>query len=228
MSSEHGAVELRILLAGWGVSALTPVALRIYTVLRYRSRIVPPPVAPCTPIAIVFGAEVLPTGLPSAALHDRVATAVELYRLGKVRQLLLSGENRGPQYDEPGAMWRTAVALGVPADALALDGAGLRTHDTCYRAAAVYGVRRAALVTQRFHLPRALLLCEALGIEAVGVAAGRARFSRRHVVYWHAREVAATAVAWLDATVIRLRRRRTERAGQDAARSIAPLPWYQG
>jgi SanA protein len=104
-------------------------------------------------------------------LAERIDRAVELYRIGKVEKLLVSGDNSIPAHDEAKAMRRYAILQGVPADAVVRDFAGFSTYDSCYRAKEVFGVRRAVLVTQGFHLPRALFIANSLGMEANGVAA---------------------------------------------------------
>ncbi len=91
-------------------------------------------------VAIVFGAQVLPGGRLSNALAYRVDAAIALYRAGKVEQLLMTGDNRSPEYDEPTAMRDYALARGVPLAAIVLDTLGLRTYDSCYRAHSVFGV----------------------------------------------------------------------------------------
>ena len=100
--------------------------------------------APEMPVAIVFGAGIRADGpVLSPMLADRMDTAIDLYNAGKVRKLLVSGDNRFVDYDEPGRMYDYAVARGVlPADVVR-DYAGRRTYDTCYRAKAVFGVERA-------------------------------------------------------------------------------------
>ena len=117
--------------------------------------------------AIVFGAGVR-GGQPTPVLYDRVATAVMLYKAGAVDLLLMSGDNRTPYYDEPAVMRRTAIRLGVPASAILLDPAGYSTYDTCRRAGEVFNLREVVLVTQRYHLDRAIFTCQALGLDAVG------------------------------------------------------------
>ena len=94
---------------------------------------------------------------------------------GKVEKLLLSGDNRTLDYNEPGAMRAYAISLGVPAEDIVLDYAGRRTYDTCFRAKAIFGVDQVLLVTQMFHLPRALYTCRALGIEAEGIPADQVK-----------------------------------------------------
>ena len=140
-------------------------------------------------VAIVFGAEVKKDGTPSVVLRDRVETAVELYKLGKVQKLLMSGDNRFVDYNEPESMRRYAQALGVPDSDVVLDHAGRLTYDTCYRAKEIFGVNSAVLVTQRFHLPRALFLCNAFGINATGVEAENYYYLKRLRLFWDVREL---------------------------------------
>lgn len=158
-------------------------------------------VAPAERVAVVFGAGLQRDGRPSPVLYDRVATAAELFRAGKVSKLLLSGDNRFLNYNEPQAMFNAARELGVPPDALVLDYAGRSTYDTCYRAHTIFGLNRALLVTQAFHLPRALYLCDALGMQTVGVVADRRDYQQRSELYWNIREIFATAAAWWDINI---------------------------
>jgi SanA protein len=130
-----------------------------------------------------------------------VETAANLYASGKVEKILMSGDNRFDNYNEPEAMQQYALSLGVPAEAIALDYAGRRTYDTCYRAKAIFGVESALLVTQKFHLPRALFLCNTLGLEAAGVEANRFHYRNRSLLIWNIREHFATVGAFLDVYV---------------------------
>jgi SanA protein len=166
---------------------------------RYAARIFAPDAVQPERIAIVFGARVYSSGRLSGMLRDRVDTAVELYRTGKVSKLLVSGDNQFADYNEPGAMMAYAIAQGVPAADIQPDYAGRRTYDTCYRAQAIFQVERAILVTQRFHLPRALFLCEQLGLEVVGVAADRRQYDPRAIAFSETREIPALVAALFDA-----------------------------
>ncbi len=152
--------------------------------------------APSRPVAIVFGAA-------GDILTDRVTTGVELYNAGKAQKLLMTGDNSRDDYNEPEAMREQAIAEGVPASAIVCDYAGFRTYDSLYRAHAIFGVTSALLVTQRYHLPRALYIAHHLGIEAVGVDAAK----RRYAGQWSfdLREIAAVEVAWVQATLTRPR-----------------------
>lgn len=156
-----------------------------------------------SPVAIVFGAGLLRDGSPTPVLRDRVETAAELYFAGKVQKLLMSGDNRFVEYNEPAAMRAYALELGVPDDAIVLDYAGRRTYDTCYRAKEIFGVDQALLVTQRFHLPRALVICNGLGIEGQGVSADRRAYRRSSLGIWNLRELPATLVAFIDTFITR-------------------------
>lgn len=154
---------------------------------------------PARPIAIVFGAGVSPTGRPSPVLAARVESAFDLYQAGKVRKLLLTGDNRFLWYNEPGAMADYLAERGVPRSDLVLDYAGRRTYDSCYRARHIFGVEQAILVTQNYHLDRALFTCNGLGIEAIGLASNR---TGANWFYW-LRELPAVAMAWWDVYIRR-------------------------
>jgi vancomycin permeability regulator SanA len=153
---------------------------------------------PAEPIAIVFGAGYSTDGL-SLVLEDRVRTAADLYRAGRVRKLLMTGDNSRLSYNEPEAMRRRAIALGVPGADIVLDYAGFRTYDSLYRAHDIFGVRRALLVTQSYHLPRALYTARHLGIDAVGVAAEKRRYADQPG--WDRRELLSICNAWLQTNI---------------------------
>lgn len=165
---------------------------------RYESAILPPDEVRSERVAIVFGARVYSSGRLSAMLSDRVDTAVDLYLAGKVEKLLVSGDNQYANYDEPSAMMAHAIARGVPAADIQPDYGGRRTYDTCYRTKAIFQVESAILVTQRFHLPRALFLCDQLGIDVVGVAADRRTYDPRSIAYSENREIPALFAALID------------------------------
>jgi SanA protein len=158
---------------------------------------------PTTPAAIVFGAGLWRDGTPTTVLRDRIATAAELYFAGKVQKILMSGDNRYLDYNEPGAMREFALSMGVPEEAIVLDYAGRRTYDTCYRAKAIFGLDKAILVTQGFHLPRALYTCNALGLKAIGVPSDKHDYTKRSLVYWNIRELPATLAVLLEVHLLR-------------------------
>lgn len=176
---------------------------RLITTIYSWTRIYTPESAPTEKVAIVFGAGLTRDGYPTAILRDRVETAAQLYFAGKVQKLLMSGDNSYVNYNEPRAMHDYAVSLGVPESAIVLDYAGRRTYDTCYRAKAIFGVDSAILVTQGFHLPRALFLCNALGLQAAGVEANNMTYRRSSLAVWNIREQFATVGALWDVYIER-------------------------
>jgi SanA protein len=174
----------------------------IYIRLKSQSRIYRSTAdSPSAPVAIVFGAGLYHDGTPLPVLADRVAAAADLYKAGKVGKLLLSGDNRFPEHNEPEAMRRYAISLGVPEADLVLDFAGRRTYDSCYRARFVFNIKKAILVSQEFHLARAVYLCDQLGIESAGVAADRREYQTSSLIQWNLREWAACSFAILETQI---------------------------
>ncbi len=152
--------------------------------------------------ALVLGAG-LYGGRPTPMLASRLDIAAELYRAGKVRALLLSGDNSRAGYDEPSAMRDHLLALGVPEAVMVLDYAGFDTWDSCVRARQVFGARRLTVVTQVFHLPRAVTLCRTAGLEAFGVGDDSTTRWAATTHAYAARELLATGKAFADALVLR-------------------------
>ena len=190
------------ILAAVTLCALAPLALRGWVRQRQKQHIYrTAPDVPVMPVGIVFGAGYWPSGRLSDALADRMQTAIELYQAGQVNKLLLTGDNRFLDYNEPAVMAEYALARGIPAEDLVLDYAGRRTYDSCYRAGTIFGVERATLVTQEFHLPRALYTCERLGLDVVGVVADRHTY--RQAPWFSLRELLALVRAWLDLNFFR-------------------------
>ena len=171
---------------------------RLITLIYSVNRIYQKTNAPSKRLAIVFGAGLKRDGTPTTILRDRVETSASLYFDHKVENSLMSGAYRFEYYNEPEAMKQYAVSLGVPEDVIVLDYAGRRTYDTCYRAKAIFGAKEALLITQKFHLPRALFLCNGLGLEADGVEANNHHYWRGYLIIWNIREQMATFGAFLD------------------------------
>ena len=159
---------------------------------RYRSLDEVPP----RHTAIVLGASVHRKGKPSDMLRDRLDTALELYRAGKVRKLLLTGDHGGRGYDEVSVMRKHVLAQGARPEDVFTDHAGFTTYESMTRARAIFGVESAIVVTQAFHLPRAVYLARGLGIPAVGVEADRHRY--RSSLQLGVREAFARVKAFLD------------------------------
>ncbi|WP_329387958.1 SanA/YdcF family protein [Streptomyces sp. NBC_01716] len=151
---------------------------------------------PAHDVAVVFGAG-LRGDAPAPYLAHRLDTAVELYESGKVKVVLVTGDNSREEYDEPDAMRTYLTARGVPDGRIVSDYAGFDTWDSCVRAKKIFGVERAVLVTQGFHVRRAVALCRAAGVDSYGVGV-----AERHNVTWYyggVRELAAAGKAALDA-----------------------------
>ena len=120
---------------------------------------------------LVLGAGLRPNGEPSDMLADRLKTAVALYEAGAAPCILMSGDHSREDYDEVGAMMEYAENAGVPAEAIAPDYAGFSTYESIYRARDIYSAKKIVIVTQEYHLYRALYIAGALGVDAVGVSA---------------------------------------------------------
>jgi len=149
------------------------------------------------PVAIVFGA-----GIGTPILTDRVSTAVSLYKGGKISKILMTGDNGHLNYDEPYAMKSLAVAAGVPKKDVVCDYAGFRTYDSLYRARDIFDIRNAILVTQGFHLPRAIFIAKNLGLSVIGINAALRSYGLEQYLY-ELREILASEYAWLDVTTQR-------------------------
>jgi SanA protein len=186
---------IKIVIYAIATMGLLLLISRLITAIYARSHIFSIEGVEPAPAAVVFGAGLWWDGSPTPVLKDRVRTAAELYFAGKVEKILMSGDNRFVDYNEPGAMRAYALELGVPDEDIVLDYAGRRTYDTCYRASYIFGLNQIILVTQKFHLPRAIYTCNNLDVEASGVPAEGHYFLKRTRVYWQIRESFATLVA---------------------------------
>ena len=144
---------------------------------------------------LVLGARVYEDGTVSPVLEDRRWI---LYRDGKAPRILVSGDHHTASYDEPNAMRRWLEARGVPPEHVFMDHAGLDTYSSMARARDVFQARRVLVVTQAFHLPRALYIARALGLSAEGAPADRRMYPG--MAYQHVREVASRTRAFVDVT----------------------------
>lgn len=145
---------------------------------------------------VVLGAGIRPDGTPSTYLRRRLDAAAALYARGVADTVVLSGDGQdrpdGTPYDEPASMREWILAAGVPDDALVLDGEGFDTTATCRRAHDVFGVTSAVVVTQDYHLRRALYSCERAGLDATGVGVSAASVKPAQAAWWHTREIPAS------------------------------------
>ena len=136
---------------------------------------------PPAPVALVLGAQVYPDGTPSPFLAARLDLAKQLLDAGKVQVLLVSGDNTAPEYNEPEAMRDYLIKAGASAEKVIADYAGFDTYDSCVRAKRIFGVSKLIMVSQTYHLPRAVATCRALGVDAAGVGDDT---SRQYAAAW--------------------------------------------
>lgn len=152
---------------------------------------------PARETGLVLGASrMLSDGRPNLHFESRMDATAALYRAGKIKRVIVSGDNGRRTYDEPSMMKESLVARGVPASAIICDYAGFRTLDSVVRARAVFGLKDCIIITQRYHNTRALEIAGATGLDALGFCAKDVVF--RHSVRTELREVASRTVAVLD------------------------------
>jgi len=176
---------------------LTPIGLNYYIqIVTSPYRHTDPAKIPPETIAIVFGAGLWDDGTLSPMLADRIQGAVDLYRVGRVRKLLMTGDNSTDDYNEVKAMKIYAENQGVAKGDITLDYAGFSTYESCYRAKEIFGVKQAILITQSYHLPRAVYTCRTLGIKAIGLGtADWGKYSDELLKEYSIREVFAVVKA---------------------------------
>ena len=137
---------------------------------------------------LVLGARVHDNGQPSGILEDRLVTGIAAYERGASDRLLMSGDHGQEDYDEVNAMKDYALTQGVPSEAVFMDHAGFSTYESLYRARDIFRVKRVLIVTQRYHLYRALYVAKKMGLDAYGVTAdlgtyaGLPRFEAREIL----------------------------------------------
>ena len=140
-------------------------------------------------------------GRTNPYFQGRVQAAAELYRIGKVRHLIVSGANPDATYNEPRRMWQELTKLGVPAKAITMDFAGFRTLDSVARMQEVFGLTRGTVITQQFHAHRAVFIGRKMNMHVVGFAAPMADGSSPWRASW--REIFARVKAVLDLFLLR-------------------------
>lgn len=162
-----------------------------------RSRIVAPETAYYTgaDCILILGAGVRDDGSPSHMLEDRLLTGIDLCKNGVTKTLLMSGDHGREEYDEVNCMKDYAVNTGVPAEDIFMDHAGFSTYESLYRARDVFGAEKIVIVTQKYHLYRALYVADALGLDAVGVSADLRTYYGQSLR--ETRELAARVKDWL-------------------------------
>lgn len=162
------------------IGAIVVVGINARVIASTESRILTPQEAAAIPgvdCILVLGCKVNSDGSPSHMLEDRLKRGVELYDAGAAPKLLMSGDHGQKEYDEVNAMKAYALDAGVPSSDVFMDHAGFSTYESMYRAKEVFGVKKVIIVTQHYHLYRAIYAAESMGIEAYGVDADYRQYS---------------------------------------------------
>jgi vancomycin permeability regulator SanA len=182
ISSKHRVAQLLWLMAGMGIAGLAAVAGSVSFVRSTGAgHIYTESDVPKAPVALVLGAQVNPDGKPSAFLAARLDLAKRLYDAGLVEMIIVSGDHLAPEFDEPAAMRDYLIRAGLPTEKLIADPGGFDTYESCLRAKRIFNLSKLIIVTQSYHLVRAVATCRALGIDAAGVGDDSAR---QHTIAW--------------------------------------------
>lgn len=170
---------------------LSPLAINAYVKVSVKSRIISPDDAAKlnADCILVLGAGVYADGTPSPMLKDRLLQGIELYNAGASDRLLMSGDHGRKEYDEVNAMKQFAIDRGIPSEEIFMDHAGFSTYESLYRARDIFLAKKIIIVTQEYHLYRALYIADALGLDAYGVAADPRQYAGQE--YRELREIAA-------------------------------------
>ncbi len=137
--------------------------------------------------AIVLGAGIRKDGTPTWMLEDRIIIGDKLYQENAVKKIIMSGDHGRKEHDEVNSMKNYAMKEGIPSDDIFMDHAGFETYDSIYRAKEIFGAKKVIIVTQKYHLYRALYIAKSIGLEAYGVDANL-RFYSKKMFYWKFRE----------------------------------------
>ncbi|WP_159882148.1 SanA/YdcF family protein [Paenibacillus puerhi] len=192
---------LRLLaLAGFiGITSL--LVVNEYVLRTGHTHILPKTELPQAEALVVLGASVFSNGKVSDILRDRLDTAYDLYTSGKAGRIIVSGDHASDEYDEVNAMKNYLMKKGVPDEHIFMDHAGFSTYDSMYRAKAVFQAKKIIIVTQDYHLKRAIYVARAMGIEAVGAAPDKQDY--RDIRKYEAREVLARTKDFLNVHVLK-------------------------
>ena len=182
VSSKHRLVKLFWLLLGMGIVGLATLAGAVSFVRSTAAgHIYTESDVPATPVALVLGAQVNPDGTPSAFLAARLDLAKRLYDAGLIEMIIVSGDHLAPEFDEPAAMRNYLINAGLPTEKVIADPGGFDTYESCLRAKRVFNLSQLIIVTQSYHVVRAVATCRALGVDATGVGDNSAR---QHTIAW--------------------------------------------
>jgi len=151
---------------------------------------------------LVLGAYVLPDGTVSMMLDDRLSVGQDIYKKRKANKIIVSGDHGQKNYDEVNAMKKFLRAGNVPAQDIFMDHAGFSTYESIYRARDIFKVRKVIVVTQEYHLFRAVFIARALGLDAYGVAADKQDYGKELMAFYRRREIAARVKDFFFAKII--------------------------
>lgn len=153
--------------------------------------------------ALVLGAGVKPNGIPSNILYDRLEAAANLYKNGKVKKIIVSGDNRFTTYNEPSVMQKTLLTMGVSQKDIQADYAGTRTYASCWRIKHIFDQKDIIIVTQSFHMARSLFICNQLGVTSIGFIADKPRYNPLQWFYWSIRDMFSSILSIIDVYIRR-------------------------
>ena len=170
---------LRAILILGLVGVLTLAGINLWVTESVRSRILTQEQAAKldADCIVVLGCQVRSDGTPSHMLEDRLKRGVALYELGASSKILMSGDHGTKGYDEVNTMKAYAIEAGIPTEDIFMDHAGFSTYETIYRAKEIFGAKKIIVVTQQYHLFRAMYIAKAAGLEVYGVAADYRSYS---------------------------------------------------
>jgi SanA protein len=190
---------------------ITAVMLGLFTIVivvinntvatKYSDRIYDIKSVPAKNVGLILGAQVWGNETVSDILEDRILAGIELYKQGKIKKLIMSGDHGAKDYDEVNNMKRFAISNGVKAQDIFMDHAGFRTYDSCYRARDIFGVNSMVIITNEFHLPRALYIANKMGIDAIGVKSDTRKYASAG--YNNIREFFARVKAFIDVDIMK-------------------------
>ncbi len=209
-----------ILIAALALAAAL-LCVSLFAIFTTRSLVRSAELVPATQAALVPGAALKKDKTPSVVLAQRADKAIELYRGGKVAKILVTGDNSTLSHDEVSSVRRYLTLRGVAPEDIFLDHAGFDTYSSMYRARDVFAVQSLTVVSQRYHLPRALFIANKLGLTAYGVDASQGE----PYFYYALREIPATAKAAFD---ILLRREPKFLGPQHPITGDGRETWYEG
>jgi vancomycin permeability regulator SanA len=170
VSGKQQLVKLSWLLLGIGIVGLATLVGAVSFVRSMAAgHIYKESNVPATPVALVLGAQANPDGTPSSFLAARLDLAKRLYDKGLVEQIIVSGDHLAPEFDEPAAMRNYLIRTGLPEERVIADAGGFDTYESCLRPKRIFNLSQLIIVTQSYHLVRAVATCRALGVDAAGV-----------------------------------------------------------